>query len=74
MRVEPLPFQLSLPGRDSIDFEGIRSVSTRVHGLLHLEGEYAMVEWSTTRRSELVSLTDISEHEHATVALREVWS
>jgi hypothetical protein len=66
MRVEPVPFHLPLPGRDTMGFDGIRSVSYRVHGLLHLDGEIATFEWSTTRHSERVSLTGVSVNDIAT--------
>jgi hypothetical protein len=66
MRVESVPFQVPLPGRDTIDLDGIRSVSYGIHGLLHLDGEFATFEWSTTRHTEIVSLTDISENDDAT--------
>lgn len=66
MRVEPVPFRFSLPGRDTIGFDGIRSESYSVHGLLHLDGEFATFEWSTTRHREIVSFTDISEDDEST--------
>ena len=66
MRVEPVPFHLPLPGRDTMGFDGIRSISYRVHGLLHLDGEIATFEWSTTRHSERVSLTGVSVNDDAT--------
>jgi hypothetical protein len=66
MRVDSVPFQVQLPGRDTMGFDGMRSVSYGVHGLLHLDGDIATFEWSTTRHTEIVSLTDISEHDDET--------
>jgi hypothetical protein len=66
MATEPVPFQLALPGRDTLGFDGARSVSYRVHGLLHLEGDTFTFEWSTARHVEHVSLTRVHVDDHAT--------
>lgn len=66
MRVEPVPFHLPLPGSDTLGFDGARSVSHRIHGLLHLDGEVMTFEWSATRHSERVALTGVSVHDDAT--------
>jgi hypothetical protein len=63
---EPVPFQLALPGRDTLGFEGARSVSYRVQGLLHFEEDAVTFEWSMTRHVEHVSLTRIRVDDEAT--------
>jgi len=57
--VEPLPFRIPVKGEDVIDFGGIRSVSYRVEGLLHLADDVLEFEWTATERTERVSLTGI---------------
>ena len=66
MRVEPVPFHLPLPGRDTLGLDGARSVSYRILGLLHLDGQITTFEWSTTRHSERVSLTGVSVNDDET--------
>ena len=66
MAIEPLPFHLPLPGRDTMGFDGLRSVSYRVQGLVHLDGDVVTFEWSTTRHTEHVSLTKINVEDDAT--------
>ena len=66
MRVEPVPFHLPLPGRDTMGLDGLRSVSYRIHGLLHLDGDVVTFEWSTSRHSERVSLTSVVVADDAT--------
>ncbi|KPJ83296.1 MAG: hypothetical protein AMS18_17610 [Gemmatimonas sp. SG8_17] len=57
--IEPLPFRLRVPGEDVIDFKGIRSVSYRVDGLLHLVDDTLEFEWTATEKTERVSVTGI---------------
>jgi hypothetical protein len=59
--VEPLPFRLRLPGEDSIDAEGARSISYRLEGLLHLEGDAVTLEWTATRRTQLVGFGEVKD-------------
>jgi hypothetical protein len=66
MTVEPVPFNLSLPGRDTLNLDGARSVWFRVTGLLHFDGETVTLEWSTARHLEQVSLTRVRVREEAT--------
>jgi len=47
-------------------FWGIRSVSHRIHGLLHLEHDVMAFEWSTLRHSEHVSLSGVRVEDDAT--------
>ncbi len=56
---EPLPFRIRIPGEDSIDTSGVRSVSYRVEGLLHLTDDTLEFEWTATETTEQVSLTKI---------------
>lgn len=63
--LNPLPFRLGPPGKDTIDLEGIKSVSYRLEGLLHLTDDGIALEWTETRTIEQVSLgrigTDVDE-------------
>ena len=59
MTPEPVPFTVPLPGRDGFGLDGIRSVSYRVHGLLHFDGETVTFEWRTARHVEHVSLLGV---------------
>lgn len=58
-QIEPLPFRIRIPGKDVIDLKGVRSVSYRVEGLLHLDRAILEFEWMATETTELVSLTRI---------------
>jgi len=58
-RIEPLPFRISVPGEDAIDFKGVRSVSYRVEGLLHLVDDTLEFEWTATETTERVGFTGI---------------
>ena len=53
--IEPLPFRLGVPGDDVIDSDGVRSVSYRVEGLLHLVDDTLSFEWTATETTEEVS-------------------
>lgn len=59
MVVEPVPFRIALPGSDTLGLDGARSVSSQLHGLLHLEGEALSFEWRTVRHVEQVTLVSI---------------
>lgn len=65
--MEPLPFTMGAPGRDTMGLEGIESVSYRVDGLVHVTPEGLTLEWNETRTSERFSLertgTDVEEYE-----------
>ena len=54
-----LPFRLGSPGKDTIDIEGIKSVSYRADGLLHLTDDGIDLEWTETRTVDEVSLDGI---------------
>ncbi len=59
LRNEPLPFRLRIRGKDVIDLKGIRSVSYRVDGLLHLVDDALEFEWTATETTERVGFTGI---------------
>ena len=58
---DPLPFRLKLRGEDTINTEGVRSVSYRVAGLLHLSDVVLALEWRATRHTEEVSYAGIKD-------------
>lgn len=58
----PLPFQLKIPGEDTLDSRGARSVSYRLEGLLHLESETLRFEWAATRHTEMVSIFGVKDY------------
>jgi hypothetical protein len=55
--LDPLPFRLSVPGLDRIDLRGARSVSWKLAGLLHHEGDQLVFEWAGTRTTEGLTLS-----------------
>jgi len=59
--IDPLPFRLRVPGIDKIDLQGIRSISYRVEGLLHLDGSTVALEWAGTRKTEWVALGRVTD-------------
>lgn len=59
MPLDPLPFRLHPPGRDTIGFDGIASVSYRLTGWLRLTDQCVTLEWAGTRTTEQVSLDKI---------------
>ena len=72
MVTEPVPFQLPLPGLDTLGLEGARSESRRVHGLLHLDAGTVTFEWRAVLHVELVSLTRVHVDDVATRTERVV--
>lgn len=67
MHLNPLPFRVGVPGRDTMDLELIESVSSRIDGLLHLRADGIRLEWQETETREQVSLervgTDVERYE-----------
>ena len=61
----PLPFRIKIPDEESIDFGTIRDVTTRVEGLLHLEGDQLVLEWAVTRTIEEVGMAGIKDETEA---------
>lgn len=63
----PLPFRLAAPGTDTIDIEGINSISYKLEGMLYLSVDGITLEWIETRTTEQVSLsgvgTDVAQAE-----------
>ncbi|UCD23256.1 MAG: hypothetical protein JSW51_09365 [Gemmatimonadota bacterium] len=57
--IDPLPFHIRLPGKETIDFKGIREVSYKVEGLLHLHDDALEFEWTATEKTERVGVTGI---------------
>ena len=71
--IDPLPFRLRVPGIDKIDLQGIRSISYRVEGLLHVDGHTVVLEWAGTRKTEWVALGSVTDEvDRSPVARREV--
>ncbi len=58
---DPLPFRLKVPGRDTLGLTGARSISYRLEGLLHLDGDTITLEWSATRRTQALTLTGVKD-------------
>jgi hypothetical protein len=57
----PLPFRLKIPGEDTLDWRGVRSISYRLDGLLHVVGDVITFEWAATRHTQRVSLTGVKD-------------
>ena len=57
----PLPFRIGVPGYDSIDSQGVVSISIKLEGLLHVLDDVVSLEWSATRNVESVSLSGIRD-------------
>ncbi len=58
---DPLPFRLKVPGEDTLDSRGARSISYRMDGLLHAMGEMLTFEWAATRHTQRVSLAGVKD-------------
>ena len=50
--IEPVPFRLSVPGSEILDLRGARSVSYKVEGLLNLDHDMVIVEWTGSESTE----------------------
>lgn len=57
----PLPFGLEIPDEDSLGLSGIRSVSYKVDGLLHLDDDALTFEWVARRETENIGLTGVKK-------------
>ncbi|MFC1640090.1 hypothetical protein ACFL3B_04940, partial [Gemmatimonadota bacterium] len=69
----PLPFRVSVPGYDSIDSQGVVSISIKLEGLLHVRDDVVSLEWSATRKVESVSLSGIrDEVDHSPVGACDI--
>jgi hypothetical protein len=58
---DPLPFRLRVPGIDALDSQGVRSISYRVEGLLHLDGDTISLQWAATRNSQWVTFSGVTD-------------
>jgi hypothetical protein len=66
MELHPLPVQLQQAGSDTVGLTKVESVSYRAVGLLHLTDWGLILEWTSTRTTERVSMmgevtTDVEE-------------
>lgn len=57
----PLPFKLKIPGEDTIDWRGVRSVSYRLDGLLSLSDDVVTLEWKARRHTEHVGIGGVKD-------------
>lgn len=60
-QIDPLPFRISVPGYDSIDTQGVVSITIKLEGLLSLLDDVITLEWTATRQIESVSLSGIRD-------------
>lgn len=60
-RPNPLPFRIGVPGYDSIDSQGVVSISIKLEGLLHVLDNAISLEWTATRTVESVSLSGVRD-------------
>ncbi len=74
---EPVPFRLRLAGEDTIDTRGISTVSYKVQGLLHLEGDTLALEWAVDQSTENVGLegisTDVKKFDYEELVVPLTW-
>ena len=74
---EPVPFRLPLAGKDTIDAGGIRTVSYKVQGLLHLEGDALALEWAVDQSTENVGIggisTDVDKFDYEELVVPLTW-
>ena len=74
---EPLPFRLGMAGEDTVDSRGARSVSYKVDGMLHLEGDSLTLEWAVDKTTENVGLggisTDVEKFDYEEITLHLTW-
>lgn len=58
---DPLPFKLKIPGEDTIDWRGVRSISYRLDGLLSLSDDVLTLEWKARRHTEHVGIGGVKD-------------
>jgi hypothetical protein len=58
---DPLPFKLKIPGEDTIDWQGVRSISYRLDGLLSLSDDAVTLEWKARRHTEHVGIGGVKD-------------
>ena len=59
--IDPIPFRIQVPGYDSIDTQGVVSISIKLEGLLSLVDDLISLEWTATRQIESVSLSGVRD-------------
>lgn len=57
----PLPFRIKVPDEESMELTEVRSITTKVEGLLHVEADRLILEWAVTRTLEEVGLSGVKE-------------
>ena len=74
---EPVPFRLGLAGEETLDTRGVRSVSYKVDGVLHLDGDNLTLEWAVDRHTESVGLggvrTDVEKFDYEDLVVPLSW-
>ncbi len=74
---EPVPFRLRLAGEDTISPLGVRTVSYKVQGLLHLEGDTLALEWAVDQSTENVGIggisTDVKKFDYEELVVPLTW-
>ena len=69
----PLAFRIGVPGADTLDDRGIRSVGYRLEGLLRLVDATLVFEWAATRTTESVSFAGVkTETDRSPIGALEV--
>ena len=59
--LDPLPFRIKVRDPDIIDWQGIRSVSYLLDGLVHVVDKSITLEWTATRRTRRLWFTGIKD-------------
>jgi hypothetical protein len=57
----PLPFRLEIPDDDSLGLGGLRSVSYKVDGLLHVGDDTLTFEWVARRHTESIGFSGVKD-------------
>jgi len=74
---EPVPFRLKLAGEETLDTRGVRSVSYKVDGMLHLDGDNLTLEWAVDRHTESIGLggvrTDVEKFDYEDLVVPLLW-
>lgn len=58
---KPLLFRIKVPGYDSIDSQGVVSISIKLEGFLHPAEDVVSLEWTAIRKTEAVSLSGVTD-------------
>jgi hypothetical protein len=57
----PLPFRLRVPGEETLDSRGVRSISYKLDGLLDLKDDILAFEWAATRHTQRLSFEGVKD-------------